>query len=745
MGLSNDLITQFVKVTNDKTKEKSETKTYGTIVEYNGKNYIRMDGSELLTPMSSTVSAKDGDRVTVTVKDHRATVDGNLSDPAASSGTVNQMGNRVTELVADNLIVKDTLIANKAEIDSLIAEDVVINGLLTANEAEIDNLKANKLDASIAVITYATIGDLEATNASIHNLEATYGDFEILTTNKFDAVNGVIENLDSTYANIDFANIGEAAVEKIFASSGIIKDLIMSGGYVTGELVGVTFKGDLIEGNTIVADKLVIKGDDGLYYKLNTNGVTTEAEQTEYNSLNGSVIIANSITASKINVTDLVAFDATIGGFKITDTSLYSGVKSTVDNTTKGVYLDSTGQIAFGDANNYVKFYKDTNGADKLDISAQSLRFSSSGKSVETYIQDVSKLNLNAGKMLYSDPTFANGYNSTGTYNNSANGNVVLSREDKSIDNPMTNTDYELVISNIGTAAPALGGFYFGNASRANAVFVYRIVAKIPSGYTLQFASNSVGGVYSGTWLTSKDGNDKFVEYIYRIQCGTSGTFSTTGYFYIDGPSYGTTDNPVKWYVAYATCFDMSGVSDTLQLKSDTDSLSNDISATNTRIDNAELLIDNLNKCISMLVTDNNGESLMTQTSTGWTFSMASMNSAINGLSDSISNLQSSTGSTEATINKLQNAVNDLEGTAEYVRISSYQSEPCIELGKSGSDFRLMITNTRIMFMRGSSIPTYIDTTGLVTENITINGELHHGKYVWKQRSNGNYGLQYTG
>ena len=42
----------------------------------------------------------------------------------------------------------------------------------------------------------------------------------------------------------------------------------------------------------LIADKLVVKGENGLYYKLNTDGVTTETEQTEYNSLNGSVITA---------------------------------------------------------------------------------------------------------------------------------------------------------------------------------------------------------------------------------------------------------------------------------------------------------------------------------------------------------------------------------------------------------------------------------------------------------------------
>lgn len=379
----------------------------------------------------------------------------------------------------------------------------------------------------------------------------------------------------------------------------------------------------------------------------------------------------------------------------------------------------------------------------ELELTADGL--TSRVTSSETNIQDIATLNLNAGKMLFTDPTFSSGYNSTALYNNSSNGNVTISRVEKSSDNPTTNSDYELVCTNIGSSTPGLGGFYWSHASRANAVFVYRIVAKIPTGYWLCFASNEVGGVFSGRWLTSNIGTGRFVEYVYRIQCGVSGNFNSTGFFYIDGSSYGTTDSPVKWYVAYATCFDMTGVSDTLQLYSETNTNRNDITDTNTRIDNAETLIQQLSDCISMLVTDENGESLMTQTSTGWTFSTSSINNTMSDLSNSISSLQSTTGSTEATVKSLQNAVNDLEETAEYVRITTYGDEPCIELGESDSNFKLMITNTRIMFMRGSSIPTYIDTTGLITENITINGELHHGSFVWKQRSNGNYGVQYVG
>ena len=147
-------------------------------------------------------------------------------------------------------------------------------------------------------------------------------------------------------------------MEYFYAQSGLVKDVTIGDATITGELVGVTISGDLIKGNTIVAEKLVIKGSDGLYYKLNTDGMTVEKEQTDYNSLNGQVIRAKSITATKIDVKDLVAFGATIGGFKIGQDSIYSGVKESVGNTTRGIYMDNDGQFVFGDASQYVKSVK---------------------------------------------------------------------------------------------------------------------------------------------------------------------------------------------------------------------------------------------------------------------------------------------------------------------------------------------------------------------------------------------------
>lgn len=421
MALSNDLVSELIKVATDEVEVKTETTVYGTIVEQNSKYYVKLDGSDLLTPISTTADVSDGDRVPVMIKNHTAVVTGNVTSPSAKKESVEEIGNRITEaeiliadkvstkvfdaekgrideLVSDNAVIKEKLTANEASIGDLESDNVTIHETLTANQASIDDLTANKLSAKDADLKYATIENLDATNANVHNLEADYGEFKDLTTDKLTAHEASIGDLQAnklsatdaelTYANIDFANIGDAAIETFFAKSGMIENITVESGTITGELVGVTIKGDLIEGGTIVADKLVVKGTDGLYYKLNTDGMSVEAEQTEYNSLNGSVITAKSITATKISVSDLVAFDATIGGFNITDSSIYSGVKSSADNTTRGIYLDKDGQMVFGDASNFVKFYKDTDGSYKLGISASSIKFSTSGKDVETAINN---------------------------------------------------------------------------------------------------------------------------------------------------------------------------------------------------------------------------------------------------------------------------------------------------------------------------------------------------------------------
>ena len=427
MALSNEIVSQFAKLTNGNKETEKEDILYGTVVISDGKKYVRLDGSNMDTPISSTTNIKANDRVMVMIKDHAAIVTGNITSPSADQESVDDLNdktddisNQVTKfgiIVSYKISTEDitalnaTFEAMKAisgkfsELDAVTAEIETLQAkiasveYLDANDISAINAEIENIQANFGSFTGVTTEDLNAFNAEITNLTARVGNFTYVSTEVLNAMKATIRDLDTKklsaeqadlkYANIDFSNIGEAAIEKVFADSGIIKDLVVSGGKITGELVGVTIKGDLIEGNTIKADKLVVKGSDGIYYKLNFEGGTfSEGEEVPTDGLHGSVIVANSITAEKISVKDLVAFGATIGGFHITNDSLYSGVKSTVNNTTRGIYLDNDGQIAFGDSNSYIKYYQDQNGDYKLEISAGSILIGSSGKNVETIVDD---------------------------------------------------------------------------------------------------------------------------------------------------------------------------------------------------------------------------------------------------------------------------------------------------------------------------------------------------------------------
>ena len=100
MNLSQDIITAFVKITNDNKKKNTETTLYGTTVIQNGSKFVKIDGSDVLTPVQSTAVIRSGARVTIMLKDHQAIVTGNLTDPSASSGDVSDIGDIDSRLEA---------------------------------------------------------------------------------------------------------------------------------------------------------------------------------------------------------------------------------------------------------------------------------------------------------------------------------------------------------------------------------------------------------------------------------------------------------------------------------------------------------------------------------------------------------------------------------------------------------------------------------------------------------------------
>ena len=164
-----------------------------------------------------------------------------------------------------------------------------------------------------------------------------------------------------------------------------------------------------------------------------------------------------------------------------------------------------------------------------------------------------------------------------------------------------------------------------------------------------------------------------------------------------------------------------------------------------SRVTTAESLIEQLAHSISMLVTDGNGTSLMTQTDTGWMFSTADIQNAVNRISEDLSTLTDDVGNVDNTVSILQQAVDDLGILGEYIQITTYEDEPCIELGELDSDFKLRITNTRMMFTEGSVVLAYFTNQSFHSKKVVVEEELQQGGFVWKVRSNGNMGLMWKG
>jgi hypothetical protein len=393
MALSNNLINQFVNVVgvDSKANLKKNGPLYGTIVGQGGSMYVKLDGSEVLTPIITTVEYAEGERVLVNILKHTATVIGNVSSPAANGGTVKKVEDKVDIVIADNAVIRDKITASEAEISAIKADNVAINGKLEATNADIKNLKATIITADQADLKYATIENLNVVNETVRNLQGDYGSFKELTASKFTAVEGNIDNLTSANvtitgrldANEASINVLEATTAKItdldavnahiknltankadidlgnvnnaWIQNGIIKDgaigtaTIADGAITNAQIADATIEAakiksinaDTITAGTIKTDRLIITGPDGedsIVKVINeANGVSSaEANSTK-------------IQAASIDVVDLSAFQATIAGFTLSQDSIRDG-KTSIKDPNSGIYISTTG-IGIGNGN----------------------------------------------------------------------------------------------------------------------------------------------------------------------------------------------------------------------------------------------------------------------------------------------------------------------------------------------------------------------------------------------------------
>ncbi|RKJ51886.1 hypothetical protein D7Y05_02265 [bacterium 1XD42-54] len=178
----------------------------------------------------------------------------------------------------------------------------------------IGQIKTNYLKADEADLKYATIGNLNVIDEAVHSIRGDYADFKTLTAQEIAAANARIDNinagtvtteyLEANYASIDFANVEIASVGEMLVRAGVLTDMTVVDGYVTGQLNGVRINADVITAGTLSVDRLMVTGEDSIVYQINvaSSGLTmTELENEKYQKyLNGTDIVAGSITGDRI-------------------------------------------------------------------------------------------------------------------------------------------------------------------------------------------------------------------------------------------------------------------------------------------------------------------------------------------------------------------------------------------------------------------------------------------------------------
>ena len=161
MSLDKKVIKDFVAAVNKKEETKTPTILTGTVHREGGTVSVKIDGSESLTPVSTVINVEDGERVTLTIENHKAMITGNLSSPAARTKEVEGLKEVVTDKV-DTAQLK----AIKAEVGE-ISGDVANFKETTTEKLTAQDAKIKKIDGDVANFKETTTEKLTAQDAKI--------------------------------------------------------------------------------------------------------------------------------------------------------------------------------------------------------------------------------------------------------------------------------------------------------------------------------------------------------------------------------------------------------------------------------------------------------------------------------------------------------------------------------------------------------------------------------------------------
>ena len=446
--------------------------------------------------------------------------------------------------------------------------DGKISALITTLNTSIADAKKAGTDARAVADAITSKANTEGWSNKLTYIDANGIFTGKLSANTVSAIN--INASQITAGTIATARLNAAEIRSDIINAAYINGLTCA--FVRGTIGGWTIGATALSNSHIVLDcgnkRVVVYGENAgvangkrvqIYYNSDTDFgfYATDAAGTGVARF-GSV---NQIAGWNVDASRIYKNNIALGA----DGSITNGSKWTLSN-------DGSGSIASGNiswnAAGAVTFSAAvslnwTNAADSALASAKTYADTKKTEAVNAAAADATSKSDAAkelaramafGKMLYRDPTFRSGNNGIIAYNNAQNGTVTVTRIGASAPN---DSGYVLEIKTTGSASPGFGGFTFSTSTGYKKIFIVRIIAKIPTGRQIAWATNSIGSGGTSKWLTPTAGTGDWCEYIYKVMCGTA-SFSSTNFFYLTGGVAATAEAPVTWQVAYATVFDVT-------------------------------------------------------------------------------------------------------------------------------------------------------------------------------------------
>lgn len=209
MGLSAELISEFVKITNDNKKGKDENTVYGTVStvseEDDGKSgTVKIDGSDEATPFTTTCKVSPNDRVRLTVRNHNAIVTGNTTDISASAAKLLEALDRIV-----------TLEGNSTKINSVVE---FVNGLengtttIDGGRIETGSISFDRLNSAAKNKINGAVSDAEDALTTVsgwaHADDGTFIDGEMIYSDSIYADSIHLDGSLRVYRDTDSDTVG---------------------------------------------------------------------------------------------------------------------------------------------------------------------------------------------------------------------------------------------------------------------------------------------------------------------------------------------------------------------------------------------------------------------------------------------------------------------------------------------------------------------------------------------------------